>query len=447
MLRQFALCAFFAAAIPLTQAAEPTGAVEDKQVPVSAKKEITINARNDDEVQSRELWFSRFDGKNWGEWQKHGLTFGRDTPIVWTPPEGHWRIYVKITQVSGLSMPDPTVETKGSSEFIIDRTAPVVSLQTPTSKAKVRGGQHYNVRWNAADPHITTTPITILWSRGGDGKFDTVAESIPNTGSYDWLVPKDMTTNGQLQVQAIDRAGNIGLASSTQVLVDSIAPSGRITGPAVTANNEIDVAVNVNDAGPSGLSSVQLWMSRDDGATWVEGPMITETPMKSIHVKASNDGYYRLALVSIDQAGNSSALPRGKADDQFIMLVDSVKPVISLPSANGITDADKAGPTARRAYKAGDRVQVQFIIKEVKLADNPVSIYLQTDPAKGWTELGKNLPADAAFRFELPKIATKNARLKITAVDVAGNLGEAVAAETFSIDTEVGSGDVSVDLK
>jgi hypothetical protein len=416
-----------------------------KPVAVTAKKELTFTARADDDVKSRELWYARNDGSGWGEWQKHGLSFGRDTPIVWAPPEGHWRTYIVITQISGAAMPAPTADTKGQVEFIIDRTAPTASIQYPGDKTKLRGGQKCSVKWNAADPHIESSPITLRWSRGGDSTWDAIAENIPNTGSYEWLVPRDMTTNGQLQILVTDRAANIGNASSAQILVDSIAPTGRILSPAITSRPDVDLTINVVDAGPSGLSSTQLWISRDDGATWTEGPMITEG-FKNIHWKTEGDGRYRLALQLIDQAGNSSPTPRGKTEDQFNLLVDSQKPVIELSSANGISDADKPLAGQRRAFKGGDRVQVQYIIKDVYLADNPVNIYLQTEDGKGWSEIGKGLSADSSFRFELPPSATKNARIKVTAIDMAGNVGETVASETFQIDTEVDPGMVGVDL-
>ena len=68
---------------------------------------------------------------------------------------------------------------------------------------------------------------------------------------------------------------------------------------------------------------------------------------------------------------------------------------------------------------------------------NSVTISMQTHPAKPWTDLGKGLPTDSAFRFDIPAVGTKAARIRVTAVDTAGNVGEAVAVETFQIDTVV----------
>jgi hypothetical protein len=64
---------------------------------------------------------------------------------------------------------------------------------------------------------------------------------------------------------------------------------------------------------------------------------------------------------------------------------------------------------------------------------------VQSDASKPWVELSKGLPVDQAFRFQIPTDApaTKTARVKVTAADAAGNVGEVVAAETFAIQTAV----------
>ncbi|MBA3697985.1 MAG: Ig-like domain repeat protein [Planctomycetes bacterium] len=416
--------------------AEEKQQIEERQVNVWARKEISINARGSDEadVASRELWYASFDGKAWGEWQKHGIVFQKEQPISWAPNEGHWKLYFRKTLIAGLAAPVPEAGTKGHAEFIIDRTAPTGAIEFPTSKAKLRGGSKYTIKWQAADKYLKASPITIRYSRDGKGTWDVVAQDIPNTGSYEWMVPKDMTTAGQLQVLIADKAGNVGTVESLSVLVDSVNPGGMVTGPAISAKLDTTLDTEVRDVGPAGLSAARLWISQDDGASWAEGPFLTE-PFKSVSWKATTDGKYRLAIVATDQSGNISVTPKGKAEDQFLFIVDTTAPAITLSSAQGIVEADKA-VAGRRAFKPGDRVAVPFAIKDANLTPNSVTVLLQTD-GKAWKELGKGLPTDSAFRFEIPSIATKTAKIKVTAVDNAGNLGEVVSVEGFEIQTTI----------
>jgi hypothetical protein len=426
------------------QVAEEPQQVDERQVRVRAHKEVSMTPRGPDEadVLSRELWYAAYDGKAWGEWQKHGIVFQKEQTVTWAPNEGHWRVYFRKTLNSGLAMPVPEAATKGHAEFIIDRTAPTGAVEFPSSKAKLKGGAKYTIKWSASDPYLKASPITIRYSRDGKGTWEVIAQDIPNTGSYEWTTPKDMTTGGQLQVLIADKAGNVGIAESTSLLIDSVNPSGQITGPAISARHDVSLTAEVRDLGPAGLSAARLWVSQDDGASWAEGPFLTE-PFKNVSWKATTDGRYRLAIVATDQAGNVSAVPKGKGDDQFVLIVDTTVPVITLSSAQGIVEADKA-VAGRRAFKPGDRVAVPFAIKDANLTPNSVTVSLMTD-GKTWKELGKGLPTDSAFRFEIPAIATKTAKVKVTAVDNAGNVGEAVSVEGFEIQTAVL--DDTIDIK
>ncbi len=417
--------------------------IDNRSVPVTPKKELSISARNDADVASRELWYSAYDGKAWGAWQKHGIAFPRETPITWAAPEGHWRIFIRIIQTSGLANPVPVADTKSAAEFIVDRTAPAVAVGFPKAKDKLRGGDKYAVKWEVSDPHLRTTPITVKYARDG-ATFVVVADKLPNSGTYDWTVPVDMTTTGTLRIEAADKAGNVGVADATGLLVDSIKPKGRVTGPAISNTPETTLTLEIADQGPAGLASARLFISRDDGTSWGEGPWIQDP--KAVAWKAPEDGKYRLAVVATDQAGNASPTPKGKADDQFTFTIDTTAPSILLTSVIGITEAEKAGPAARRDFKPGDRVAVPFTVKDANLTAGTVAVYLQTDPAKPWVELATKQAADAAYRFEIPNTATKTARIKVTAADAAGNIGEAVASETFTIQTEVQAGEVQVNL-
>jgi len=86
------------------------------------------------------------------------------------------------------------------------------------------------------------------------------------------------------------------------------------------------------------------------------------------------------------------------------VLVDSTKPIILLASANGVVESEGMKP--RQKYIPGVRAAVQFEVKDVALAENPVSIWFSSDGST-WSELAKGQPADAAFRFEVPDKPTR----------------------------------------
>ncbi len=444
LIRSASLIAVCGALIAAEGLAPETEVIDNKQISVSPKKELTFNVPADVTVATRELWYRSFDGKAWGAWQKHSITFAKDTPITWAPPEGHWQVYLRKILTSGLAPEVPGEATKPSGEFIIDRTAPAVAIGFPASKAKLRGGDRYTVKWDAQDSHLRTSPVNILWSVDGKGTFAPVATGIANNGSFEWNVPKDMTTAGVLKIEAADKATNVGSAEVTAILVDSIKPKGKVVGPAIVASQTVKLDLDIKDEGPAGLASAQLWISQDDGVSWTQGPFIQDP--RSVEWKAPSDGKFRLAIVASDASGNTSPIPKGKADDQFVITVDTAAPVILLTSAIGIIPGDKPAPTPQRAFKPGDNVQVQFAIKDINLAPNTVSVFFQADASKPWQELAVGQSSDTAYRFALSAVPTTAARIRVTAIDQAGNTGEAIAGETFEIQTAVQDDKVEINL-
>lgn len=433
-----------ALAAPAAELEREQFVVDEHPVTVSNRDEIRIKARNDDSVRNRELWYTRRQG-SWGPWQKHGLTFARGTDIAWTPTEGHWKIYLRIEEVSGLAMPEPTAETAASSEFIIDRTAPTVAITYPVDGSKLGGGKTYTITWQVEDPHLHSTPITIRYARAGEDDFATVAENIPNSGAFDWTTPQDMTATGRLQIVAADKALNRGSAEVTNLVIDAIAPSRNILGPAISAGRQIDVGIRATDAGPAGLATVQLHYSTDDGATWTPGPELDAEPFETIPFAAPSDGAYLLALVATDEAGNANPAPSGKGGGSFAMLVDTEQPTVALQTPTGIKPvaADAAG---RSVFKPGDQVAVTLQVKDANPKADGVSVFFQSQEGARWEPLGSQLPPDQPFTFAIPDLATTTARVRVVAVDVAGNQGEIISTAPIAIDNKVETGEVDIDL-
>lgn len=384
-----------------------------------------------------ELWYRSFADGSWSEWAKLGTDFPANDPVLWSPPEGIWQVYLNPVLTSGFKDQPPSgnqlAHPNLSTMFIIQRTPPKVELLGPAPKSNLRGHFTYQVKWAASSPYLRSAPITLLYSRDGQ-TWDVVAANIPNKGVFDWTTPIDMTRTGQLKVQAMDKAGNIGEAVNGDLLIDSVNPHGQVVGPPISNQLSTMLQFDLKDGGPSGLKWAQLWVSPDDGTSWTPSDWIRDT--KQQLWKAPGDGTYRLAIVAYSNAGNQSPVPKGKANDQFSLIIDTTPPLVQLQSPIGIIPATAAGPNMQRAFKRGDRVQVPFVIKDANPKPNSAAIYLETAPGK-WEELAAGQPLDQVYRFALPDVRTKTARIKVTAEDLAGNVGEATAPETFEIQTGI----------
>lgn len=449
MLKSALLCTALACGSLVAAELEKEPALVDgKRVPLTSKAEIAIGARQDAEIKTRELWYRMRGAGGWGSWDKHPIDFGRNTPITWQPPEGHWQVYIRLVEVSGAANPEPDARTSTDQEFIVDRSGPTVALKTPSDAEILSTGAPFTIRWHVDDPNLHSQPVSLFWARGDMAEPELIAAGLPNSGSYEWTTPLDMSNQGRLIITAHDKILNSSTAEARNIIIDGAPPQRSILGPANSRSRQVQVQTRVTDAGPARqVASAQLWYSVDAGENWTPGPQVADGTFETIPWTAPNDGEYALALVASDIAGNANPNPIAARDVLTTILIDTAAPVITLASPIGIRDAQpREDGSLRRIYKPGDQVIVDFSIQDMRLADEPVAIAFQTAPKAPWQALGANLSATQGFSFTMPDVNSTTCRIKITAVDAAGNLGEVTSKEAFTIDNEVQQGDVILDL-
>ena len=88
------------------------------------------------------------------------------------------------------------------------------------------------VTWTATDKNLGRTPITLSYEKS-DGTWVPFARTLENTGRYIWSVPPypEVPYQFHLRVEAVDRAGNVGEARTTEpVKVDLSKPKVQILG-------------------------------------------------------------------------------------------------------------------------------------------------------------------------------------------------------------------------
>ena len=96
-----------------------------------------------------------------------------------------------------------------------DTTAPTVTVNSPDGAEKLKVGSSYDITWTANDA-VGVTSVNISYSRDG-GPYETIANGLPNSGTYTWEVPPTKSTQCRVKVTASDAAGNTGQDTSNAV--------------------------------------------------------------------------------------------------------------------------------------------------------------------------------------------------------------------------------------
>lgn len=212
-----------------------------------------------------DLYVTRDEGRTWMKWSEHD---GRQSPlkVVLDLPfnqqrEGDYGFRLVPVSGAGLSDGAPPSGTPPELRVNVDITPPIIRPFMPTADPNQRNT--LTLLWEATDKNFGPTPIAIEWSESPMGPWKAVnapdvapsfpagagaplpvagapqpvaptapALRLPNTGSYAWQLPSNMTTHKvYLKFSAWDAAGNKSeVVTQSPVMVDLVKPKGRILG-------------------------------------------------------------------------------------------------------------------------------------------------------------------------------------------------------------------------
>jgi hypothetical protein len=221
-------------------------------------------------------------------------------------------------------------------------------------------------------------------------------------------------------------------------------PSGApLPAPQVINVARFDVAYEVDQKGPSGISKAEVWVTRDDGKSWqkwsttekTESPVTVDLGLRS---NPQLEGVYGLKIVLLSGAGLSKGPPAvGEAPDMRVD-VDLTPPVVKIYEP--IPDPNQKDTMILR-WQAVDR----------NLANDPITLEWAEQPEGPWNPIvgvdgntpisssapmaAKRLGNSGQYAWRLPSnFPTHRVYLRVSARDIAGNVAEARTPHPILVD-------------
>jgi hypothetical protein len=209
-------------------------------------------------------------------------------------------------------------------------------------------------------------------------------------------------------------------------------PAGPDLGPTTTtapassnpprqllATTHASLEYRIDQIGPSGVSKVEVWITKDQGQTWqrLKEDLDRRSPAD---IDLPGDGVYGITLVLTNGNGFGGRPPRkGDAPTAWIE-VDLSPPQVQLPEVDPKTD----NGTLTIRWQARDR----------NLGTEPVSLYCRCSPTDPWKLIARNLKNEDSYRWEFPRDSNSVYFFKVEAVDRVGNVGRAETANPVVLD-------------
>ncbi len=315
---------------------------------------------------------------------------------------------------------------ESDGDFVIDSQLPSVRVVVPNGGEVFRGGDTFNIRWEASDDVRLVRQTVQLSTDGGATFTDIITLSGSDVQLYQWKVPLTLfTLNGRIRVIVEDVAGKVAQDASDAdfwaipnenepPFVRVLSPNG---GETICAGEPFRVIWQSSDN--TAVQFQDILLSANGGTTF--NPIVERLPGTAQsydwNIRAGMSTTQAVLAVRVrDYAGNVAL---DTSDDPFA--IDGMLPTIS-----GLTVGTGS------AFVAGERVVISWTSgDDVQIAGHTVE--LSRDDGATW-ELLATLPGSASqFIWTIPRgIRTTNGRIRVTVRDTCGRTAQAVSGR-FSV--------------
>lgn len=163
------------------------------------------------------------------------------------------------------------------------------------------------------------------------------------------------------------------------------------------------------------LTSVELWYTLDQGATWrLFGRDADLAPPMAFH--APQRGLCGVYFVVRNAAGASGPPPSATSEPHLWLLIDEEAPVIQFHQPQ------LAPPVGSRLT-----VRLRWTMLEDHPVERPIDLAYRTVPDGSWCDLARDLPNSSAYDWLVPPEIRGSLEFRLTARDRAGHRTEAVS--------------------
>src|SRR5262245_34518893 len=175
----------------------------------------------------------------------------------------------------------------------------------------------------------------------------------------------------------------------------------------------------IDQAGPSGIGKVEVWMTKDQGQTWqyVGEDADRKSP---VEFDLPGEGTYGISLSVANGSGFGGGPPaKGDAPDCWIE-VDLSKPTAHLQGV--------------QLAKEGGAMMISWTADDKNLGQEPIDLYYAARPAGPWQPIARGVANNGQYRWSVPRDVSGQFYVKMEVTDQAGNVCRCQSPEPIVYD-------------
>lgn len=214
---------------------------------------------------------------------------------------------------------------------------------------------------------------------------------------------RSLVNSGRAQPQAAP----IGPEVADRVVAPFDLPPGE--SPQMTKYARFNLDYDIDGIGPSGISTIELWATRDGGRLWQRFG-IDEDRRSPFPIELEEEGIYGFRIVVQSGNGLASDTPRSGDPAEVWVGLDQTPPEAKITSAR---------------YGRGEQVGTLSIFWEATdemLDSRPITLLFSDSPEGPWTTLAAGLPNDGRYDWRVDGRVPPQIYLRLEVRDEAGNV-------------------------
>lgn len=181
------------------------------------------------------------------------------------------------------------------------------------------------------------------------------------------------------------------------------------------------IGYELRDVGPSGVGSVELYITEDNGARWFHYGADPDR-QSPFDVVVPRDGRYGFAIRVRNGIGLVSDPPQPSERPEIVVVVDQTRPSARL------------NPLQQQVTTGGPQVIITWTVQDDCLAERPVSLFYSASPTGPWEQITGWIANQGRHVWSVAPSAPQSIYVRLEARDAAGNLSETVTDQPLLID-------------
>ncbi len=192
-------------------------------------------------------------------------------------------------------------------------------------------------------------------------------------------------------------------------------------GHRIVRDRSFKIDYRIDDIGPSGVGSVELYVTQDGGEKWYRYG-VDEDRKSPFEVEVPMDGVFGFSIRVASGAGLSDPPPRPGDEPDIVIEVDASPPVVEL------------NPLRQGTGEKRNRILITWQADDQRLSDNPIAISYSTTPGGPWTQITNWRENTGEYIWTVNAEIPPRLYVRIVARDAAGNIAKVDTPQPVLVD-------------